>query len=53
MENKVFQFPSLEKDGVKAVEEKFCELLNRYREEILDLEELDFMHYANNVLQHI
>jgi hypothetical protein len=50
MKVNVFNFPTLD-DGRLAVEEKYCELLNVYRQgEYLDPEALDWMDSANNWL---
>jgi hypothetical protein len=46
MDIQVFSFPILS-DGVTAVEEAYCGLLNKYRQgEVLDTEELDWMDSA-------
>lgn len=50
MHIEVFTFPTL-KDGRIAVETKFCELVNRYRNgEQLDPEAIDWMDTANTWL---
>jgi hypothetical protein len=50
MDIQVFSFPILS-DGVTAVEEAYCGLLNKYRQgEVLDTEELDWMDSANTWL---
>lgn len=50
MDIKLYTFPTL-KDGRIAVEEAYCELLNKYRKkENLTVEELDWMDSANNWL---
>lgn len=47
----VYIFPTLRSDGRTAVEQKYCELLNKYRNgEALDPEVLDWMDSANNWL---
>jgi len=46
----MYQFPTLS-DGRIAVEQKYCELLNKYRsDEKLQVEELDWMDSANTWL---
>lgn len=51
MEVRIFMFPVLHKNGLEDIEFKFCNLLNRYREEgKLAPEEKDWMDWANNVL---
>jgi hypothetical protein len=48
-----YNFPML-KDGRIAVEEKFCELYNQYRNgDKLDPEALDWMDTANNWLMTV
>lgn len=50
MDIQLFSFPTL-KDGRIAVEEYYCELLNKYRNgELLELEELDWLDSANTWL---
>ena len=50
MEIEVYSFPTM-KDGRNAVEYKYCELLNQYRNgEHLDPEVLDWMDSANTWL---
>lgn len=50
MEIEVYSFPTM-KDGRTAVEYKYCELLNQYRNgEKLDPEALDWMDSANTWL---
>lgn len=49
MEYKIFEFPT-EVDGLKAVEEKLCELMVKYRDGPLDPIELDYMDWANSVV---
>ena len=47
MDIQVFSFPTL-KDDTHAVEQLYCELLNKYRNgEVLDTEELDWMDSAH------
>lgn len=47
MDIQVFSFPTLQ-DGIHAVEETYCDLVNKYRNgEVLDAEELDWMDSAN------
>jgi hypothetical protein len=50
MELKIFELPNDE--NLLILEEKFCELVNRYRKNPTDLDpvELDYMDWANNVL---
>jgi hypothetical protein len=50
MDVKVFKLPTIE-SGVGIVEQKYIEVLNKYRSgEVLDPEVIDWMDYANNVL---
>lgn len=51
MNYEMYRFPTV-KDGVKAVEQKLCELLSKYREDnkSLDPIELDYMDWANTVI---
>lgn len=51
MEYEVYKFPTVE-DGVKAVEQKLCELIIKYREDTTSLNqlELDYMDWANTVV---
>lgn len=49
MDIKNYDFPTLE-DGIEAVEKKYCELVNLYREHALDEEEQDWMDTANTWL---
>ena len=50
MNVEVYKFPTLT-DGRIAVEEKYCELINKYRNgESLDPEVIDWMDSANNWL---
>lgn len=46
---RVFEFPTIN-DGIKPVEEKFCELVQKYRDHSLNPEELDYLDWANNAL---
>lgn len=53
MEVILHRFPINEKD-IFDIEELYCSLLNKKRGgEILDEETLDWMDYANNILQAI
>ena len=53
MEIEVYTFPTLN-DGCIAVEQKFCELLNAYRNgEQLKPEAIDWMDTANNWLMTV
>lgn len=53
MEIEVYNFPTLA-DGRIAVEEKYCELVNKYRNgESLKPEALDWMDAANNWLMTV
>jgi len=50
MDIQVFSFPTIN-DGVTAVEEVYCSLVNKYRNgDTLKLEELDWMDSANTWL---
>lgn len=49
MDYRVFEFPTIS-DGIKPVEEKFCELVQKYRDHSLNPEELDYLDWANNAL---
>jgi len=50
MDIQVFSFPTID-DGVTAVEEVYCDLVNKYRNgDTLMLEELDWMDSANTWL---
>ena len=51
MDYAVYRFPTI-KDGVKAVEQKLCELLVKYRDDNTSLDpiELDYMDWANTVI---
>lgn len=50
MQVELFSLPTM-KDGVRVVEQKFCEVYNAYRNgEKLDPEVLDWMDSANNWL---
>lgn len=46
---KIYEFPTIE-DGMFAIEQKYCELVNLYRDHELDDEEADWMDFANSVL---
>lgn len=48
----LYKFPTVE-DGLQNVEIKFCELLNKYREDkaSLDPVEIDYMDWANTFIQ--
>ena len=51
---KEYIFPIPEVDGMKAVEEKYLEILHKVRDkEQVDDEELDYLDYANNVLMTV
>jgi hypothetical protein len=47
---KEYEFPVLEKDGIKAVEQTWLELKRKRRDEELSEAELDWFDYANNIL---
>jgi hypothetical protein len=49
MKIKGYEFPTFE-DSYDAIEKKYCELVNRYREDELDIEEQDWMDTANTWL---
>lgn len=50
MDYKLYNFPT-ETDGLNLVEQKFCELYAKYRnQEKLDPIELDYMDWANSVI---
>ena len=50
MDIQIFSFPT-QNDGRYAVEEHYCQLVNKYRNgETLDVEELDWMDTANTWL---
>lgn len=49
MDIKKFDFPTLD-DGIEAIERKYCELVNLYRDHQLDIEEQDWMDTANTWL---
>jgi hypothetical protein len=54
MQVEQFEFPTVEKDGVKAVEEKVVELVLQYRDHaVIPPEALDWLDWANNALQKI
>lgn len=52
MEVETFQFPSID-DGVLKLQEKYCDMLNKYRDSKLSPEEIDWMDWANNALTDI
>jgi len=50
----VFKFPALNDGSRTAIERKFCELINEYRNGVkLDPEALDWMDTANNFLMTV
>lgn len=51
MEVQMYVFPTLNKNNIKDIELEFCNLLNKYREGVLQPEEKDWLDWANNVLQ--
>lgn len=53
MDVELFDFPTL-KDGRVAVEQRFCELVNKYRKgEQLPVEAIDWMDSANTWLMTV
>lgn len=51
MEIKMYNFPTLENDGITAIEKEYCRLLNLKRQDVkLDEEVQDWMDSANSIL---
>ena len=50
MDIKNYDFPPLTKEERTAIEQKYCELVNLYRDHPLDVEEQDWMDTANTWL---
>lgn len=49
MEVETFEFPAMA-DGLIKFQEKYCDIVHKYRDHTLSPEELDWMDWANNAL---